>query len=63
MIDFIVAVGLAPWVVLFALFALFVLLLAALVLAPLWAPLAAAVSLAWDRWREKGREDRDATPE
>lgn len=62
MTDFIVAVGLAPWVVLFALFALLVLLLAALVLAPLWAPVAAAVSSAWDRWKKKRRGDTDAAP-
>lgn len=60
MTDLIVTIGLAPWVVLFALLAVVVLLLAALVLAPLWAPIAAAISQALDRWRK--RDHIDTTP-
>lgn len=60
MTDLIVAIGLAPWIVLVILFAVLIVLLAALVLAPLWAPIAAAITQAWDRWRN--RNHIDTTP-
>lgn len=60
MTDFAASLSLVPLGLVFVLFGALLVLLAALVLAPLWAPIAAAISSLWDKWRH--RDDIDTMP-